>query len=213
MRMIFREWNEMEMLPPMQNCSASRCFGANRVGFTSCQTARRSPTATCDSTDNFPTQSNIFRGHWPAPLDALHSKNGSAEKRMRKEQRAVTVVTIQHWTWLSLRAGPGARNSTVILDIVDRPLIFAAVSVLVYCTVLWRCWLGGRKGTRPVKTEWWGAGVVICLERGADLHTAQLMPLPPTVSCFSKIQTGFTFLVPAHLGSPGQRAVKWVCVY
>jgi len=30
--------------------------------------------------------------------------------------------------------------------------------------------------------------VVICLERGADLHMAQLMPLPPTVSCFSKIQ-------------------------
>jgi len=54
--------------------------------------------------------------------------------------------------------------------------------------------------------------VVICLERGADLHTAQLMSLPLTVSCFSKIHIGFTSLVPAHLGSPGQRAVKWVCV-
>ena len=39
--------------------------------------------------------------------------------------------------------------------------------------------------------------MVICLERGADLHTAQLMPLPLTVSYFSKIQIGFTFLVPA----------------
>ena len=39
------------------------------------------------------------------------------------------------------------------------------------------------------------------------------MPLPLTVSCFSKIQIGFTFLVPAHPGSPGQRAVKRVCVY
>jgi len=68
--------------------------------------------------------------------------------------------------------------------------------------------LGGRKGIRPVKTEWWGAGVVICLQHGADLHMAQLMPLPPTVSCSSKIQIGFTFLVRAHLGSPGQRAVK-----
>ena len=38
------------------------------------------------------------------------------------------------------------------------------------------------------------------------------MPLPLTVSCFSKIQIGFTFLVPAHLDSPGQRAVKRVCV-
>ena len=54
--------------------------------------------------------------------------------------------------------------------------------------------------------------MVICLERGADLHMAQLMPLPLTVSCFSKIQMGLTFLVPAHLGSPGQRAVKRVCV-
>jgi len=48
--------------------------------------------------------------------------------------------------------------------------------------------------------------MVICLERGADLHMAQLMPLPLTVSCFSKIQIGFTFLVPAYPGSPGQRA-------
>jgi len=54
--------------------------------------------------------------------------------------------------------------------------------------------------------------VVICLERGAVLHMAQLMPLPFTVSCFSKIQIGSTFLVLAHLGSPGKRAVKWVCV-
>ena len=54
--------------------------------------------------------------------------------------------------------------------------------------------------------------MVICLERGADLHMAQLMLLPLTVSCFSKIQIGFTFLVPAHLGSPGKRAVKQVCV-
>jgi len=62
------------------------------------------------------------------------------------------------------------------------------------------------------KTVWWGAGMVICLERDADLHMAQLMPMPLIVSCFSKIQTGFTFLVPAHLGSPGHRAVKHVCV-
>ena len=55
--------------------------------------------------------------------------------------------------------------------------------------------------------------MVICLERGADLHMVQLMPLPLTVSCFSKIQIGFAFLVPAHPGSPGKRAVKrGVCV-
>ena len=74
------------------------------------------------------------------------------------------------------------------------------------------CWLGGRKGIRPVKTEWWVAGVVICLEQGADLHVAQQMLLPLTVSCFSEIQIGFTFLVPAHPDSPGERAVKRVCM-
>ena len=53
--------------------------------------------------------------------------------------------------------------------------------------------------------------MVICLERGADLHMAQLMPLPLTVSCSSKIQTGFTFLALAHPGRPGQGVVKRVC--
>ena len=60
--------------------------------------------------------------------------------------------------------------------------------------------------------EWWVAGAVICLELGADLHMAQLMPLPLTVSCFSEIQIDLTFLLPAHPGSPGKRAVNWVCV-
>ena len=54
--------------------------------------------------------------------------------------------------------------------------------------------------------------MVIYLERGADLHMAQLMPLPLTVSCFSNIQIGFTFLEAAYPGSPGKRAVKCVCV-
>ena len=74
--------------------------------------------------------------------------------------------------------------------------------------------LVGRQEGHPAckKTERLVAGVVICLEQGADLHMAQLMLLPLTVSCFSKIQIGFTFLVAAHLGSPGKRAVKHVCV-
>ena len=50
--------------------------------------------------------------------------------------------------------------------------------------------------------------MVICLERGADLHRAQMMQLALTVSCFSKLQIDFTFLVPSHPGSPRQRAVK-----
>jgi len=70
-----------------------------------------------------------------------------------------------------------------------------------------------------VRLEWWGAGVVICLELGADLHMTQLMLLPLTVSWYSKIQIGFAFLVPADPGSFRKRAVKCVrvrvcvCVY
>jgi len=69
-------------------------------------------------------------------------------------------------------------------------LIFDNIYPLSVPSVLWRCWLGGGKGIRPVKNR-----VVICLERVADLHMAQLIPLPLTVSCSSKIQIGFTFLV------------------
>jgi len=75
-------------------------------------------------------------------------------------------------------------------------------------SVLWHCWLGGRKGIRPVK-NW----VVVCwrgyLGWGADLHMAQQMPLPLTISCSSKSRLVFTFLVftflvPAHPGGLGQ---------
>jgi len=52
--------------------------------------------------------------------------------------------------------------------------------------------------------------MVICLEQGADLHMAQMIPLPLNVPCFSKIQIGFTFVVLAQPGSPGKRAVNRV---
>jgi len=68
--------------------------------------------------------------------------------------------------------------------------------------------LGGKPDALPAckRTEWWGAGVAICLERDADLHImTQLMPLPLTVSCFSKIQIGFYL---SGTGSPGQTWTK-----
>ena len=91
------------------------------------------------------------------------------------------------------------------------------IVLFIDCTVLYAfsalTLLVGRQEGHPAckKTEWWGVGVVICLERGADLHMVQLMPLPLAVSSFGKIQIGFTFLVPARSGSPGQMAVKRVC--
>jgi len=46
-----------------------------------------------------------------------------------------------------------------------------------------------------------------------SLHTDNYASTPPlTVSCFSKIQIAFNFLVPAHQGSLGQRAIKRVCM-
>ena len=61
-------------------------------------------------------------------------------------------------------------------------------------SVLWRCWLGGRKGIRPVKN--WVVGCWRgCLGWGADLHTAQQLPLPLTISCSSKSRLVLTILV------------------
>jgi len=64
------------------------------------------------------------------------------------------------------------------------------------------------------KVEWWGAGVVSCLQQGADaLHMVQLMPLPPVISCFSKIQIGLTFLVHAYPGCSQKEVIKRICRY
>jgi len=73
-------------------------------------------------------------------------------------------------------------DASLVNDILYRYFVaFSALTLLVG-------WQEGHPAC--IKTEWWVAGVVICLERGADLHMVQLMPLPLTVSCFSKIQTG-----------------------
>jgi len=84
-----------------------------------------------------------------------------------------------HWLWKWYRY-PRSNISSYTICVY----MYVCMYVFVIPSVLWRRWLGGRKVIRPVKTEWWGAGVVICLERDADLHMAQLMPLPLTVSCF-----------------------------
>jgi len=87
---------------------------------------------------------------------------------------------------------------------------------IFYCSLQTGCafsaltLLVGRQEGHPACKK--PSGGVICLERGADLHTAQLMPLPLTVSCFNKVQIGFIFLVPAHPGSPGRRGVERACV-
>ena len=90
---------------------------------------------------------------------------------------------------------PDIRSNLVLVS------AFSALTLLV-----------GRQEGHPAckKQSGGGTGMGICLERGADMHMAQLMPLPLTVSCSSKIQIGFTFLVSAYPGCPGKEAVKWL---
>ena len=101
------------------------------------------------------------------------------------------------------RSGVGSLCSTSLVRIIYS---------LSWCmpSVPWHCWLGADPGCK--KTWVMGCWHGYLSEQDADLYMAQLMPLPLTVSCFSIIQIGFTFLVPAHPGSPGKRAVKRVCV-
>jgi len=76
-------------------------------------------------------------------------------------------------------------------------------------SVLWHCWLGGRKGIRPVKN--WVVGCWHGYLSGARCRVAHSPADATATHCLLlqwKIQTGFTFLVPAHSGSPGQRAIK-----
>jgi len=94
-----------------------------------------------------------------------------------------------------------AFNKNIML-LLEAKSAFSALTLLVG-------WQQGHPACK--KTEWWGDGAVMCLKRDADLYMVQLMLLPLTVSCFSKIQIGFTFLVLAHLGSHGKRCVH-ACV-
>jgi len=88
---------------------------------------------------------------------------------------------------------------------------FATENNCYLLTVPWHCWLGGRKGIWLLKN--WVMGCWRGYPSGARCRLAYgPADATATVSCFGKIQIGFTFLVPAHLGSPGQRAVKQVCV-
>ena len=85
-------------------------------------------------------------------------------------------------------------------------LLFSAFSVLMLL-------VKRQEGHPACKKQWWGAGVVICLEQGADLHVAQLMLLPLTVSCFSKIQIGFTFLYRLTLVVPEKGPLNTCVLY
>jgi len=96
----------------------------------------------------------------------------------------------------------------------DRSQNFVCISFICIFAFSALTLLVGRQEGHPAckKLEWW---VLAWLSVWSEVQTcmAQLMPLPLTVSCFSKIQIGFTFLVPADLGSPGKGPLNGcVCV-
>ena len=98
-----------------------------------------------------------------------------------------------------------------------RTLIYTAGLTVGYLqreylpSVLWRCWLGVMKSIRTVKIDWWGAGVVVCLERGAFCIRSTWLHCPSIVSAV-KIQIGSTFMAPAYPGRTEKEAVKRVYV-
>jgi len=139
---------------------------------------------------------------WPLVLQEIHTKTDQEAQLL---QRNCTSTPCQ---WKYSRLLRNGRKMPLRKLQISKKLSRSLVLVPIVPSVLWRCWLGGRKGNRPVKN--WVVGCWRGYLSGAicRLHMAQLMPLPLTVSCFSKIQIGFAFLVPAHLGSPRQRAVN-----
>jgi len=70
--------------------------------------------------------------------------------------------------------------------------------------------LVGRQEGHPACKKRWGAGVVVCLEHGADLHIAQLMPLS-LASAKSRLVLPFWYRLIWVV--PEKRAIKRVCMY
>ena len=117
-----------------------------------------------------------------------HLYSPRALAAIRSGTKAVEIYSIE----IEFLAGSAGYHrltcKTAIKQLAVVGVAFSALTLLV----------GQQEGQAACKkTECWGVGMVICLQQGADLHTAQTMPLPLIVSCFSKIQIG------SGTGSPG----------
>jgi len=134
------------------------------------------------------------------------------------QQRQNTERSTQHWpdqwpgliyTIKCLQCLPFSANISATLHLhnpaICRWQTLGSCNILVQfntrlmSSVLWCCCLGGRKGIRTVKTEWWGTGMVICLKWGVnDLHMVQLMPMPP-ISSLALVKSRMVYLSAAGL--------------
>ena len=129
---------------------------------------------------------------WRVPGSIPCSRSGRGETTLAKlgtdTRLEEHVVCCRCGCWKNCRCSSWLSmylTSTCLL-VEFLPVHLCAFSALML-------FVGWQEGHLACENEWWGAGMVICLERGADLHMAQLMPLSLTVSCFSKMQIGFTF--------------------
>jgi len=130
-------------------------------------------------------------------LDNGDLSHQSRDGQCRRRKLRLTLILLFHQsmqTRQQLRLVCSMHSSSIHSLTAHHYHAFSALTLLA----------GRQKGHLLCKkTEWWGAGVVICLEQSADLHMAQLMLLPLTVCCSSKIQIGSTFMVLAHPGITG----------
>jgi len=152
---------------------------------------------------------SLLSGHHCGSLDILWTKlihgqstHSQVIRRILANRRCQSTVVAVHtpaYAGSAVLIDELTRLNTIFCDIVFVARLGAwSVGSIVHFlwsydlvpSVLWCCWLGGRKGIRPVKNWVVGYWRGYLLERGADLHMSQLMPLPLTVSCFNKIQIG-----------------------
>ena len=125
-----------------------------------------------------------------------------------KELHSVVILMGDH-CWIN-NTNSKSQNF-IVFNIQDTYCLCYVDKKIKKPSVLWRCWLGGKKGIWPVKTEWWDAGMVICLWRGVDLHMAQLMPLPLTISCACKSRLVLPFWYGLTRVIPDKRPLNSCC--
>jgi len=125
----------------------------------------------------WPTKCSKWRTTWPKKWS--HKMLVYGNSSIRQDRNMYQKATINGWNAIMQSC-----NTLQCMCQQKRYSLQSAIS----STFINRqcCWMGGRKGIRLVKTEWWDAGVVMCLGQGANLHIAQLMSLPLTISCSSK---------------------------
>ena len=125
------------------------------------------------STLSFHSLSLLISSSKVSAITAKSSAYSSSHGRATLNSLDMASMTITNNSGLNPDPWSGDIGTQWLLDLCA----FSALTMLV----------GRQEGHPACKKQWWGAGVVVCLEQGANLHMAQLMPLPLTVSCFSKI--------------------------